>query len=102
MSRFIPGAQQPSGLVKGSNRKITPWAERQEKQHSIIWMIENAVSQEMLEDVLKFAAYQTHAAKDTRRRWADAAERKLFLLRANPPRFEQIPPAEGLSWPREG
>jgi hypothetical protein len=89
MSAFFKG-QTAVGAPIGSNRRYTPWAKRQEKQHSILWLIEHAVTLEMLQDVLKGAAYQTNASPDTRRRWADAAEKRAFILRHRPPIYEKI------------
>lgn len=79
-----------TGVIKGSNRKFTNWAQYSEKNHSIMWLIDHAVSLQMLEEVLKFAAYQTNASSDTRRKWADAAQKKKFVLERRPPSFEKI------------
>lgn len=87
---FATRKTNETGIVKGSNRKVTPWAQRSEKQHSVMWLIENAVTEEMLTEVLKFANYQTESAPDTRRRWAEAAEKRLFVLKRRPPMYGKV------------
>jgi len=98
MKRFVQSASRflavrkknDTGVVKGSGRKYTNWAEHQEKQHSVMWLIEHAVTLEMLADVLKFANYQAEASNDTRRRWAAAAEQRMFILKRRPPKYETV------------
>jgi hypothetical protein len=81
-----------TGIVKGSGRKVTDWsAAQKDGKHSILWLIEHAVTVEMLQDVLKFANYQTNAQPDTRRAWADAAEKRMFILKRRPPTYEPVP-----------
>lgn len=90
MSHFFKGGKVAAGASTGANRRITPWRERGGKQHSVLWLIDNATDPKMLEDVLRFANFQTEASPGTRRRWADAAEKRIFILERNPPRFEKV------------
>lgn len=88
--------EQKPAPSKGSNRRFTKWIERLRDHPSVIHQIQNAVSVEMLEDILKNASRDLQASMKTRRRWVAETERQLFILRASPPKFETVPPAEGL------
>lgn len=90
MSHYFLGQRNETSTVKGTGRKYTDWSKNQESQHSVLWLIEHAVTVEMLEDVLKFANYQTNAQPDTRRTWANAAEQRMFILKRRPPSYEPI------------
>lgn len=98
MKKFIASAKRflsvrnknETGLVKGTGRKFTDWSTHLEKNHSVMWLIEHAVTEEMLTDVLRFANYQTNASADTRRAWANAAEKQIFVLKRRPPTYGKV------------
>lgn len=110
MKRFVQSASRflavrkknETGVIKGSGRKYTDWAKHQEKNHSVMWLIEHAVTLEMLEDVLKFANYQAEASNDTRRKWTAAAEERMFILKRRPPQYEKIEFKEALELFQKG
>lgn len=73
------------------SRVLTNWALMAEKRRpSLLWLIEHAPTLGMLEEFLAMAVQAKDANPDTRRRWAEAAERQAFILERMPPTFEKV------------
>lgn len=58
---------------------------------SILQLIDTAATIPLLEEAAKRAASAKDASAETRRRWADAVERRLFILQHTPKKFVPIP-----------
>lgn len=63
-------------------------------RQNVLWLIENAPTEELLIDVLKFSTTVKGAAPGLRKRWAEAVEARYVHLVKNPPEFEKITVAE--------
>lgn len=57
---------------------------------SMLWLIERAPTLQLLEDLMRKAVQLKGASMQTRKQWADACERRQFILERNPPTFEKI------------
>lgn len=75
-------------------KTLSNWAQHLEKRPSLLWLIERAPTLEMLEDLLMQAVKLKDASKETRHRWAKAAEYREFYLKRCPPSFEKVGIAE--------
>lgn len=76
------------------SRSLSNWAYICQKAPSILWLIERAPTLDMLVDIMKHAAGSKAASAKTKRKWADACDRRQFILERRPPTFEKVGVAE--------
>lgn len=74
---------------------LTNWARFLAKYPSIMLQIENAPTIEDLVKVMKRAASLKNANTGTRRKWADACDRRQYILERTPP--PSVPPTQDSS-----
>lgn len=65
------------------SRTITNWAKINAYRASILSQIENAPTEEALVGIMKHAV-KTKASADTKRKWAAACEKRIFVAKLKP------------------